>query len=236
MFARQSTRIAGEGSGGDADRLWLTLFPVRGVTLRIFKGGRILQPPDQPGHRADEDGELLRLLRADPDVGFPRVVEAHGGTVAGQLRARFRGASEETIQDVIYDAVFQVWRRLGDGASIHSLRGYLLRTAQRALVATIRADHIDVTLGIDLDRIARTDRRDVDARASQIELLLEELPGCIQRLEAREQDVVRADLADGFGASTAALATRWSTTEANIRQIRRRARKRLGRFLEEVLR
>ncbi|HHK41419.1 MAG TPA: sigma-70 family RNA polymerase sigma factor [Planctomycetaceae bacterium] len=182
---------------------------------RCDNGGRDAVPRGSPSSPSVADS-LAELLRR------------HGGKVAGHLRRRFPGLSEEERYDVLVDALL-LFTRLYD-ANRGPAGPFLLLLAHHRAIDFLRtepqrrpgsASWLEEVPSVDGPPERRLEQRE----------RVEEIHEAIGRLSKMERLVVEADVEAGGAVNARRLARQLETTERAIYAARARAREKLARWL-----
>ena len=182
---------------------------------RCDKGGHDAVPRRSPTSPTAAD-TLAELLRR------------HGGKVAGHLRRRFPGLSEEERYDVLVDALL-LFTRAYD-ADRGPAGPYLLLLAHHRAIDFLRSDPqrgpASVSWLEDLPSLEVPPERRLEQRER-----VEEIHKAIGRLSKMERLVVEADVEAGGAVNARRLARQLETTERAVYAARARAREKLARWL-----
>ena len=169
--------------------------------------------PASPPSVADSLAELLRK---------------HGGKVAGHLRRRFPGLSEEERYDVLVDALL-LFTRLYD-ANRGPAGPFLLLLAHHRAIDFLRTEPQRRPASAPwLEEVPSVDGPP-ERRLEQRERV-DEIHEAIRRLSKMERLVVEADIEAGGAVNARRLARQLETTERAIYAARARAREKLARWL-----
>ncbi len=182
---------------------------------RCDNGGRDAVPRGFPSSPSVTDS-LAELLRR------------HGGKVAGHLRRRFPGLSEEERYDVLVDALL-LFTRLYD-ANRGPAGPFLLLLAHHRAIDFLRTEPQRRPASASwLEEVPSVDGPP-ERRLEQRERV-EEIREAIGHLSKMERLVVEADVEAGGAVNARRLARQLETTERAIYAARARAREKLARWL-----
>lgn len=216
------------------------------------------QPPSTPfGAAEPSDAELLRRI-ADRDLDAPRARSAQAqfyerhvrylyGAVLRMKQSMLEMAGlrpEDLVQDTFHRAferahTYDPADAVDPDAQRRRTRAWLGRIATRLLADALRRpNEIAATPFVEQAPLERQSAPPSSRRRGRLQLVSEGL----EQLTDREQDVLRVTALYQRAGEThqrlpnevsAELATRWGTTNENIRAIRSRAMKKLKAFLLE---
>ena len=182
---------------------------------RCDKGGRDAVPRRSAtsSMAADSLAELLRR---------------HGGKVAGHLRRRFPGLSEEERYDVLVDALL-LFTRLYD-ADRGPAGPFLLLLAHHRAIDFLRSEpQRRPAPALWLEELPSVDA--LPERRLEERERVDEIRQAIGRLSKMERLVVEADVEAGGPVNARRLARQLETTERAVYAARARAREKLARWL-----
>jgi RNA polymerase sigma-70 factor (ECF subfamily) len=183
--------------------------------------GRCTTPQADPR----SDAELLAGARAGDDIAFGLLIERHARSAFAVAYGVV--ADADLAEDVCQDALFRVWRRLGECRDPERFAAWLARAVRRHALNALRGRR--ETQALESVEVAATalppDRQaeHADVRA-RLERALRELPA------EQRQAVLWFDLE---GWTHAEIAETLGTTEAMSRQHVMLARRRLRQLLAQ---
>ena len=182
------------------------------------------------------DEELVRLIQSRDQEGMRRLLEACGERVKGLLVRKFGKGRATAVEDAMSVATWSIWQHIDryDPAK-GSLAGWFLTASRNALIGFLRAEKVRplITLAgaAELEDLAVRNGRP-EPLSVQAVRRAEDLVDCLSKLQARQQDILMADLHEGCSADASVLAKRWNTTPNAIRVCRHKAHQKLRDMLK----